>query len=333
MSKRLTPEVVTAASPARSGSPQLAAIETGLARLTELHSSFAPGNDTSASMIAVTQAMLDAMNELADQHGEDPALMAKRRRIQQLSLAYGKQVFQIGQYTRQLASDEEGFKTLRKKMIRVVEQIRLSAQRFGEFIDSRPNLRTELGQLKAYVDELLVLDPRAEFAASALTKACDAMLLTLDASLEPFTQQVATLPAVNANKERLYRALEALQTSLLCLGSGSNTIDGLILRKPILAKLTALMGEVSNIRGPLNDPAGIVATLREIEADVMALRDVPAKPEGHPFSTINLTLPLIRTQVAAAVALAEGSPQAPQRALIPIVSPRQVSGTVGATWV
>lgn len=316
-----------------AGSGQiLSKLDAAIARLTDLRAKFGRTDNRNAISASVQEISANA-GQLEDLNGDDPAVIAKRRHLQALGAGFASTLRYIRLLAQQLASTEEGFKSLRRRLHHAIARLEANVTRFGEDHDTRSGMATELAQIKTLAVELLEIDPSLTSNVMTLTVQCDAMLRSLGSSLEPVEQPEAEPRTANRIKEHAYRALEDLQVKVMCLGT--STGEGLTLRRPVTAKVSALMSEVSSPFGPLNDPATFVAKVRSIVSDVEQLPNARDRVTGQPnYPEMSAVLPMIRAQVEAVVQIVNGGPTPAQRTIIPVVSSLQVRGDIvrAAQW-
>ncbi len=201
-------------------------------------------------------------------------------------------------HSRQVVTDEEGTKGPLKRFHLAVQTLFSRCNDFSDTNDNQIVIADAVKAVRQGIVDLLALDPRLDWTAKNVVRACDSFLLVL--AEKPVTKATKPLEQPNLNV-KAYDALNLVdELSLRMSFLGDHLHGGIVERRPAVALIEQLRRKVQTSMFSPIDTAACVTLTRQIMEQLNLLGNVKSKVSGEPGFLSRVT-PHVTSQCEAII--------------------------------
>ncbi len=210
---------------------------------------------------------------------EKEDLMDVRVAAQEVKLILLGFLMDVTNHARFLRSEEDGAKSLTKRLSVATEALKLRVREFSDANTNQAVIAAAVVELKARIDDLRTLDSRLAWQAGNVTGACDAFLNFLATPMRKRPLEAQEPEPPNVERIPILNGLDELLDRMATLGNQAE--GGVEERRPVIAAVNALRREIASCMAKPLDAQKTIETLRNIQRGVQQLANLRSQLTGE----------------------------------------------------
>ena len=236
---------------------------------------------------------------------ETPALIEQRQAITERRIHFFELNRDIERHVRQVWSDEEGSKSLLKRLRVSMATLQDTVRLYSDVNDNTGEISKAIQSIQDVVVDLRTLDPRLDWSIGLVLNGCASFQRVLAEKFPPVKPVEREPASYHPKRLLLLDMADDLSAALLCLGDPAH--GGLEQRKPALALAGDFrLAVCADLTANLSDHEKLGAMIRGVMQCVAELDSLPSQTTGQigfmrgPMPAINRRCEAILSLLASA---------------------------------